>query len=128
MLFNNLLIDPYTLPKESEEDSCVEYKRQLINISNMVLEKRISQMLKRLYDGYIINDKMMCTYLLGVNDDGSIYGLDKKDRKKTLKNLKKMVSGCNATIHSYHIRKIKGCGYILQVNITSDLIPQEFIC
>ena len=128
MIFDNLLNDPYTLPRESEEDSYIEYKRQLVNISNTVLEKRTSQMLKRLYDGYVLHDKMMCTYLLGVNDDGSIHGLDKKNRKKTIKNLKKMVDGCEAIIHSYHIRKIKGYGYVLQVNITSDKIPQDFIC
>tara|TARA_B110000908_G_scaffold53834_1_gene65606 strand:- start:1704 stop:2090 length:387 start_codon:yes stop_codon:yes gene_type:complete len=127
MYFKNLLINPYILPSESEEDSYIEYKRQLLNISNIRLEKRISQMLKRLYEGYIINDKMMCIYLLGINDDGSIHGLDKKDRKKTLKNLRKMVDGCGATIHSYHIRKLKGYGYILQVNITSDKIPQDFV-
>lgn len=127
MSFDNLLIDPYTLPSESEDGSYVEYKRQMLNISNITLEKRTSQMLKRLYDGYILNDRMMCVYLLGINDDGSIHGLDKRDKKMTFKNLRKIVNACGAYVHSYHIRKIKKYGYILQVNIASDHIPQDFI-
>ena len=126
MYFNNLLINPYNLPKEIEDNSFIEYKRYIIDINNKILEKRTTQMLKRLYEGYAMNEKMMCIYLLGINDDGSIYGLDKKNRNKSIKNLKKMINNCNAFIDSYYVRKIKG-QYIIQVNIRSNINPQEFI-
>ena len=74
---------------------------------------------------------MVCTYLLGVNDDGTIYGLDKKNRHKSMKNIRKMVSGSgiDAYIDSIHVRKLKDPrGYIIQVNICSPFEPEEFVC
>lgn len=126
MIFDNLIMDPFNIPKEIEEGSYIEYKRHIKNLSTNMLEKRSTQMLRRLHEGYVINDKMMCTYLLGINDDGSIFGLDKKTRNQSVKNLKKMMNICGAHVSSFFIRKIRG-RYIVQVNIISENVPEEFV-
>lgn len=129
MVFDNLLTNPSMLPKEQDDDSYIEYKRHLSGISDHTLSKRTSQMLSRLHEGYQLTEQMICTYLLGVNDDGSLHGLDKKDRKRSVKNLKRMVEGCgcNAFIYSHFIKKIKNNKYIIQVNIMSHHIPSLFV-
>ena len=129
MVFVNLLDDPHNIPREEENESCIEYKRHIVDISDKTLERRISQMKRRLYDGYMLYDRLMCSYLLGVNDDGSIYGLDKKSRSKSMKNLRKMIDGCgmNARIESIYVRKIKSKSYIVQVNIYALSEPKDFI-
>ena len=126
MYFNNLITDLYRIPKEYDDESFIEYKRYITKLNDKLLEKRTTQMLKRLYEGYSAHNTMMCIYLLGINDDGSIYGMDKRTRNITIKNLKKMMKACNASVYSYHIRKIKG-KYVVQLNIISDITPENMI-
>lgn len=126
MYFNNLILDLCNIPKEYDDDSFIEHKRHITKLNDKLLEKRITQMLKRLYEGYSVHNKMMCIYLLGINDDGSIYGMDKRTRNITIKNLKKMMKGCNASVYSYHIRKINS-KYVVQLNIISDITPEHMI-
>ena len=77
-------------PPEKEEGN-KEYKRFLyckdtsIEYQNDFINKRASQMLYRLIEG-----KGKAVYLLGVDDDGKIYSLNKKIMNDTIRYIKKI--------------------------------------
>lgn len=68
------------LPPESEEDN-IEYKRQLFYdmLDSTKIDSLITQMRWRVKEG---NGNAI--YYLGVNDDGTIYGLNRLELKETL--------------------------------------------
>ena len=120
--YNTSLIKDYeNIPPEVETDN-IEYKRYLLDFTRSKLEKRTSQMLNRLVEGYEKDGKCNCSYLLGINDNGKVWGLDKKMLRDSMNNLKKIIRNCNnnAKIDYYVIKKIKHNKYIAQVNIIAD--------
>ena len=122
-LYDTSLIKNYNnIPPEIETGSNIEYKRYLKDITKSRLEKRTSQMLNRLSEGYEIDGISNCTYLLGINDNGSVYGLDKKTTRESIRNLKRIVNNCNnnARIVNYVIKKVKYHNYIVEVHIKAD--------
>lgn len=80
------------LPPEIEEGN-VEYKRCFKDISKRRIYELTSQMNWRLNegDGY-------ATYYLGINDDGTVYGIDEKESEYSLDIMKQITSNCKAII------------------------------
>jgi hypothetical protein len=75
------------LPPESEEDN-IEYKRLLSyeSIGNLRIDGLVTQMRWRVKEGSGI-----AYYYLGVNDNGSIYGLSSLEAKETLQVFREIV-------------------------------------
>ena len=120
--YNTSLIKEYDkLPPEIETDN-IEYKRYLLDFNRSKLNRRTSQMMNRLCEGYEKDGTSNCQYLLGINDNGMVWGLDKKTLRESMKNLKKIISNCNnnAKIDYYVVKKIKHNKYIVQINIIAD--------
>lgn len=80
-------------PKETEIGN-KEYKRRIMfdkNISKMI-EKRRTQMLYRLYEGY-----GTAYYFIGVEDNGEPQGITVQELSTTFQNLKKISDGLQNT-------------------------------
>ena len=75
------------------EEGNIEYKRKLYDLTNYRLEQLTSQMKWRINEG---NGEAL--YYIGVNDDGTIYGLDNKEYADTMKNLSKISKKININI------------------------------
>lgn len=75
------------------EEGNIEYKRTLANVDNDKLENLTSQTKWRLQEGNGI-----AYYIIGINDDGSIYGLTKKDINLSIKTLSNICDKINAKI------------------------------
>lgn len=84
----------YLIPPESD-DGNVEYKRTLSDASNDKLIHVASQLRYRLaeYDGY------ECTYLLGVDDDGTTNGLLDDDLEASKEMLVAAAHLCGCIVH-----------------------------
>ena len=82
----------FSLPKEIEEGN-IEYKRDLLNIDDERKNHLASQMKWRIKEG---NSKAI--YYIGINDDGSFYGLEKKDLNICIKTIKEIAKIINAKI------------------------------
>ena len=85
-----------------------EYKLKIINKENDRLEKLASQLKWRLNEG-----DGEALYYIGVNDDGSVVGLNSDELKETIMNIKKMCEKINSKIIStqkinkYYVLKIR---------------------
>ena len=85
-----------------------EYKLKIINKENDRIEQLASQLKWRLNEG---NGEAL--YYIGVNDDGSVIGLNSNELKETIMNIKKMCEKINSKIIStekinkYYVLKIK---------------------
>ena len=80
------------LSKEVEYGN-IEYKRYILKSSLERLQSLITQMNWRLNEG-----NGCCFYYIGVNDDGSIYGINDDEYDQTINMLKIMSEDCNAII------------------------------
>lgn len=84
-----------SLPPEREDDN-IEYKRYLIDLTELRFQKLVTQMQRRLNDG-----DGTAIYYLGVDDDGTIYKMTKTERLKSVKNFHKIVDEIGAKIVKY---------------------------
>ena len=75
------------------EEGNIEYKRKIHNLTNYRLEQLTSQMKWRINEG---NGEAL--YYIGVNDNGTIYGLDHKEFCDTMKNLSIISKKINSNI------------------------------
>lgn len=82
------------LPPESEEDH-IEYKRKLSYdmLENIKVDNLVTQIKWRVKEG-----GGNATYYLGVNDNGTIYGLDRIESKETLNVFKIVVQKADVEI------------------------------
>jgi GTPase len=87
------------LPPEVEEGN-IEYKRKLCGLTKYRSIQLQSQMKWRIQEG-----NGFAIYLIGVDDDGSIVNLNKKDRKESLKNIKKIAKNINAFIEKIEFKE-----------------------
>ena len=83
------------LNPENDEGN-IEYKRYLINLDSNRFEQLSTQMKWRLAEG---NNEAI--YYIGVNDNGTIYNITKKEIKETLFNFTKLVNNNNAEIINF---------------------------
>ena len=86
--------DKCKLPPEVEEGN-KEYKRMLCSLSRYRFQQLQSQMKWRINEGNGI-----AIYFIGVDDDGTIVKLSTKERKESLKNIKKIALQINAYVDS----------------------------
>ena len=119
IIFKNLII-----PKQKPEKfyGNIEYKRSLILKGNnnqklQSIKKKASQMLFRLLEG---NGKAL--YILGIEDNGEIYGLNESELKLTLNTFYKIVNDIKAKIKIIRIyngmnNKINKIGYVCAIRI-----------
>jgi len=85
-LFNEIL--------EKEKDyGNIEYKKLLTNLDNDTINKRITQMKYRLYEGM-----GEAFYFIGVSDDGSIIGITEDEYKETVTNLELIANKNNSSV------------------------------
>lgn len=113
-----------TMPKQKPERyyGNTEYKRFLIlkgsHIQKInIIKKKASQMLFRLLEG-----EGKALYILGIDDNGEIYGLNDKELEITLNNFKKIVNEIEAKIKIIRIykgynNKKKKIGYVCAARI-----------
>ena len=105
------------IPKQPPEkdDGNKEYKRYLINHPKNdpqhFIEKRATQMLYRIIEG---NGKAL--YLFGIDDNGEIRGMTKKELDSTIFYLKKITKSISANIKKCRIYT-GGKGYVCSARI-----------
>jgi GTPase len=87
----------------------IEYKRWILSTK---LEKRATQLLFRLNEGL-----GRALYILGINDDGSVYGITRDELEITISNLIEMCTKVNAKIRSVRIYLAEKNKYIGTVRI-----------
>ena len=107
------------LPPEIEEGN-KEYKRYLINLSDIRFQKLLTQMKWRINEG---NGKAF--YYIGVEDDGSIFKLNNKQSGESLKNLKKLVLAANAKFKSVE-KIIEDKLFYFKIEINSKSLNKYF--
>ena len=90
--------DKCKLPPEVEEGN-IEYKRKLCSLSRYRFQQLQSQMKWRIDEG-----KCTAIYLIGVDDDGTIAKLKKKDKKESIKNVKKIASHIDSYVDSIEFK------------------------
>ncbi len=111
-------------PPEIEEGN-KEYKRNLLNekLKKDFLNRRATQMKYRLLEG---NGKAI--YILGIEDCGRADGMNDKELKMTLQNIKKIADIINARINKIRIYKtIQKINKIATVRIVLDNYLDNFI-
>lgn len=92
-----------------------EYKRKIIKCDKSKIVKRSTQLLFRLYEG---NGKAL--YLIGIDDDGIIYGLSKEELLHSFNNFYNITKMANCSIKKatiYH----KNNKYILSFRLFKNL-------
>lgn len=103
-----------------------EYKRNILCKNNATIQKRATQMLFRLLEG---NGKAL--YLLGIDDDGKIIGLNKTDLFNSIKIIKNISKEIKANINKIYIYTGgKGNVCSVHINLPKNLlynIQNEFL-
>jgi len=101
--------DVLSLPPE-EYYGPVEYKRQLTSVKPERLTHLATQMQFRLTEG---NGE--CRYIIGVNDDGSFFGLGEKQLNETLKTLQSMAKKLLAETSVIRKREISKDKFVMEL-------------
>ena len=77
---------PFDLGLEPEcDDGSVEYKRHLVKPSQRTFDKLTTQLLYRLNEG-----SGECSYEIGVDDDGTVRGINEEEMKLSVETLENM--------------------------------------
>ena len=130
-LMNKINYTEVIIPKQKPEKfyGNKEYKRLLMPRGSPIqkmnnIKKKASQMLFRLLEG---DGKAL--YILGIEDNGDIYGLNKKELDHTLINFYNIVKEINAKIKIIRIYKgynkdINKIGYVCAARI---FLPKEIL-
>lgn len=105
------LISDKKLPPEKEQGN-IEYKRQLCELFDWKMSKLASQMKWRLCEG-----EGNTIYYIGINDNGSIYGLNKEQMEESLNNIVKLVIEIKAIITDIKVFNIKDYGQVAKIII-----------
>ena len=106
------------IPKQGPEQyyGNKEYKRNIQIHDNLTMYKRATQMLFRINEG---NGKAI--YLIGIDDNGSIVGLNKKELLLSIKSIKKISNQIHAKINKIYIY-LGGKGTVCSIHI---LLPKD---
>lgn len=113
-----LIIQNKSIPKQPKENyyGNREYKYKLTNINKLKLEKRATQCLFRLYEG---NGKAI--YIIGIDDNGNILGIDYNELLISLKNIKEILNIIDANVYKISIYKVNN-KYCVVIKIKKQLI------
>lgn len=98
--------EPFHIQKPENDNGYREYKKHFILVnqgrkprtSKQLINKRATQMLYRLYEG---NGK--AKYYIGINDDGSIYGMDGNELTISIKHFTEVCHSIDITIEKITI-------------------------
>ena len=102
--------------EQESDDGNVEYKLKLIDPSEERFERLVTQLKFRLAEG-----SGEALYELGVGDDGTPYGLNDTDLKKSVETLDRMAKELNASTNIVHVKPTKTEGFsIVEVLVRSN--------
>jgi GTPase len=98
----------------------IEYKRRLVGLSESRINHLITQMKYRLNEG-----NNTATYLIGIDDDGSLYQMDEAEMSESINTFKRIAEGAKATIISLNTISTK-TGHYLKIYIENrfDICPE----
>lgn len=102
----------FKLKPENDVRGNVEYKRTLVNCTPKRIQSYTTQMLWRIMQ----SKKQRAVYYIGVDDNGTSFGLNDKETKATIKTFMEMVSSINAIVTKMHLMSIQS-KYIIQFKI-----------
>lgn len=100
------------------EEGNIEYKRKLCNISDWRKERLTSQMRWRLDEG-----GGRAIYIIGVEDNGTIYGLNSDQTYESINNMKTIIELLQASIILFEMI-ITDKGSVLYYEIGLDITNQ----
>jgi len=104
------------LSKE-QDDGNIEYKRELLNLNEEIINKRMTQMKYRVVEG-----AGEAFYFIGVKDDGKIYGLNFEEYTESINNLKLIAERIDCNIIKINeIHQIKNNLYIGEYLIRENI-------
>lgn len=107
------------LDKENDEGN-IEYKLELLNLDETKFNKRLTQMKYRIYEG-----SGEAFYLIGVQDNGTIVGLNKEEYEESVNNLKKIAIQIDCSImkiSEYNKNNNYVGEYLIRENDTNNYI------
>ena len=99
--------------EQEKDEGNVEYKSQLLNLTEERIQQLMTQMAYRLVEG-----KGEAIYEIGVRDDGTLIGLPENDFNESLANLKNIVENINASIVHTSIKKVDKNGNMKIAEVT----------
>lgn len=78
---------------EEKDDGNIEYKRELLNLDEETINRRMTQMKYRIYEG--LGEAL---YFIGVSDDGNLIGLNEEEYNKSVKNLELIATKIDCSV------------------------------
>lgn len=103
LFFTEMFTDEYILSAEKDE-GYIEYKRTLMNCDEKRAQKYATQMRWRISEN---TKNQYATYFLGVDDDGTIVGLNNNELEACIEKFIKIASSIDASIIGVHIIHVK---------------------
>jgi GTPase len=106
--------------EKEKNDGNIEYKRELLNLDDDIINRRMTQMKYRIYEG-----SGEALYFIGVTDDGKLIGLNEKEYIQSIKNLELIASNidCNILKISESNKKNQYIGeYLIRENDRNNYI------
>jgi GTPase len=79
--------------EKEKDDGNIEYKRELLNLDEDTINKRMTQMKYRIYEG--LGEAL---YFIGVTDDGKMIGLNEEEYNQSVNNLELIASKIDCSI------------------------------
>lgn len=107
------------LPPE-DDDGWIEYKRILHNLDESRFTGLSTQMKWRMLNNKIANSKEQATYIIGVDDDGTISGLTKEQLMDSLNTLSKIAEASGASVIETTIAD-NPKGYMAQIEVKKTI-------
>lgn len=111
----------FKLPPE-KYDGHIEYKRTLVNCDHIKIEQYATQMKWRIFQ----RKKLRATYFIGVDDDGSIYGLDNDELFESFKCFIEIANRINASIIGVNVIQID-TKIIIKTGVMKKKMENEYI-
>lgn len=102
-LFFTMSVNTEIRLEKEKEDGFIEYKRSLVHCDDNVIHKYATQMQWRIKQNRKKKKKGFAIYYLGVDDDGSIYGLDINEIILSIEILLKITSEIGASVKFVNI-------------------------
>lgn len=117
----------YSLPPEIEEGN-VEYKRQVDGLTDEKIIKFKTQMIWRMGEGKKKSGIEEAIYYIGVDDNGTISGVNIESINDSIKNFTNIVKLCNAEIHTTQINHTdRGVMAIIKIRKLEDYLIEDEI-
>lgn len=109
------------------EEGNIEYKRYLKSEDNRRLEEYVSQLKWRVTEGH-----GEAIYYLGIENDGTFYNWDEKEKMQTIQTIKKMVNVANLKIIKiekihYSINETKNYYFKVVIREKEKIYPEKRI-